>query len=206
MPINRTTNTIFVHIPKTGGTSIEKALGMYSNWRKTNLNVLYGLDKDKKVLQSLCLEYYKNYLPEKLISQCKIYTVVRNPYDRALSDFSWKNRGFDNLKDYLQHIKNTLSKKTKSELMVFNKNLQNHYLPQFEYIKSEKYKVTHILRFENLNKEFEKHFPTIKLEYHNKSKHEDYKEFYKKNPECVDLVNEIYNIDFVKFNYKKLFR
>ena len=88
MPINRKEKIILVHIPKNAGSSVAKTLNMYpQNTHKKNRNILYGIEDDKTVLQSLPLEYYDRYLDYNLINECLKITVVRNPYDRVLSDY-----------------------------------------------------------------------------------------------------------------------
>ncbi len=71
MPINRKGKIILVHIPKNAGCSIAKTLNMFpQNTHKKNLNILYGIENDKTVLQSLPLEYYERYLNDDLINEC----------------------------------------------------------------------------------------------------------------------------------------
>ena len=204
MPINRKDKIIFIHIPKCAGTSIAKSLNMSGHWKNTNFNILYGITNDNIILQSLCFEFYNKYLDDKIIDYCKIITVVRNPYCRILSDFTWRNRGYKNIYDYLLFIKNELKNKNKFDLMKVDiKKFINHILPQYEYINNTKYEdKIKILKFENLKNDFQNEFPNKKLLYLNKTSHINYKDYFKTRPECIKLINEIYEKDFIKFNYK----
>lgn len=73
MPIFEEQKTIFIHIPKTGGTSIIK-----------KFNPDFDETKSFKHYDYL---YYQNLLKDK-INSYKIFTVVRNPYERITSYFN----------------------------------------------------------------------------------------------------------------------
>lgn len=204
MPINRKEKIILIHIPKNAGSSIAKTLNIYpENRHKKNLNICYGIEDDKTVLQSLPLEYYDRYLNDILINECLKIAVVRNPYDRVLSDYFWSDRGCKNILEFLILIENTL-KKEKSEIIKYNDFHQNHFLPQYEYIRSDKFKIDKIFRFENINQEFQDFFPEKKLCHINQTNHVNWKEFFADKRKELDLINKIYSVDFKKFNYKKL--
>ena len=205
MPIDKENKIIFIHIPKCAGTSIAKSLNIYSeNNFPANMDILYGI-QDNIVLQSLCLEYYNDYIEKSKIKECKIITVVRNPYDRILSDFMWHNRGFNNILDFCKFIKKTLLEKSKYELMAYDPNLYtNHILPQFEYINNTEYNDIIIMRFENLKNDFYKQFNDKHLFHENTTDHEKYYDYFKDKKECIDLINEIYKEDFIKFGYDLL--
>ena len=202
MPINRNEKLLFVHIPKCAGTSIEKTLNMYQPYlTPANTDIMFGVTNDNIVLQSLCLEYYEKFIEKKLIDECKIFTVVRNPYDRILSDYTWFNRGFNSILNFIIFIKKILSTTNKEKIMNFNgKYLLNHILPQNEYINNTKYDVK-ILKFESLNEDFSKLFPNKNLCHVNKTSHLHYLEFFKDKPKCIKLINEIYDDDFKYFGY-----
>ena len=207
MPVDSEKKIIFIHNPKCAGTSIAKALGIYGISGSHNLDIthLYGFDKDNNVLQSLCLKFYENYLPDTFIKECFIFGVVRNPYDRLLSDFCWNNRGCKTLYDYLILIKNILEELNDLELMKYNRIHFNHFLPQYKYFESDKYKVNAILRFENLQQDFNEFVNNnIQLDITNTSNHESWSQYYNNNPKCVELVNQIYEKDFELYNYKMI--
>lgn len=211
MPICRKNKILFVHIPKCAGSSIAQSLGIKQTFGEGEFDdcppdteILYGI-KDGIVLQSLCLEYYNDYIDEDL-NKYKILTCVRNPYERIISDYSWYDRRFKNdFLGYCKFVKKTLYEtKDKKELMKYHRGLFiNHFLPQYEYINNTNLDVK-ILYVENLDDGFNKLFPDIILEHINKSKHDSYESFLKDKKECVSIINEIYKIDFEKFGYKML--
>ena len=77
-------NFIFVHIPKTAGTSIEQTLNPRSP--------LHG--DEHKHAEAV---FYKKKFPSKFDSYFK-FTFVRNPWDRAVSYYMWK-RKMNRIKD-----------------------------------------------------------------------------------------------------------
>ena len=92
---NDNINILFIHIPKTGGTSLEK---YFSNKFKIELNnkSLFNFiktnNKNIKINSSLQhLTYnkivqYNNKLFNVDFNNIKIITIVRNPYERIISD------------------------------------------------------------------------------------------------------------------------
>ena len=205
MPVNREMKIIFIHIPKCAGTSIAKTLDMYDKNYPPNLDTLYGITKQNIVLQSLCLEFYNQYLNDKFIKKCKIFTVVRNPYDRILSDYMWSNRKCSNMYDFCKLIENTLKHKSKYSLMSFDINTHsNHFLPQYEFINNSEYNINHVFKFENLKNDFEKVFSDKKLLHINKTKHPHFIDYFKNKPKCVKIINDIYKEDFMKFGYNMI--
>ena len=72
MPILHSAKIIFVHIPKTGGGTIEKTLGIYGKNNNGNLNpdhsLLYG-------------KYKKKFLQHLTISEIKKINIKENDLD-----------------------------------------------------------------------------------------------------------------------------
>ena len=91
MPINKKHRLLFVHIPKNAGSSAAKLIKSYPDNRHTfNKETLYGIDPSNGlVLQSMPYKFYKLYLDN--YKNFTKFTIIRNPYDRFLSDYSWDN-------------------------------------------------------------------------------------------------------------------
>ncbi len=85
---------IFIHIPRTAGTYIERQLcdkyQIKQNWPRANIENLFGLYKVRQdnylTLQHLTLtEMIKFGFLKPNVNNQYIFTVVRHPYDRVLS-------------------------------------------------------------------------------------------------------------------------
>jgi len=76
--INQQNKFIFIHIPRTGGTSIERHFG-YNGDRSGDGRKHWNLDQYKESLSS---EQFHNYFK---------FTFIRNPWDTVVSKFMDKN-------------------------------------------------------------------------------------------------------------------
>ena len=140
MPYNKEKQLLFIHIPKCGGTSIEKSLGSFSE-------IGVGI-KNGKAIQHYTLKDYQNNL---LFTNNFIkFSIVRNPYNRAISDFKWfKNYSklnFKTLDEYLDYAENYIKNNYKP-----NTIWDDHFMPQYEYLLTSKNKIIteNIFRFED---------------------------------------------------------
>ena len=143
MPLIKEHNLLFIHIPKTGGFSIEKFFNIsaksenlfeYGKPRFNINNILFSPQHfTVKILkENLGLEYSKYFK----------FTFVRNPYDRIISGYYWR---------YTYHL-------TKLNLNDFiYENLTtiklDHMIPQSEFVDES---VDFIGKTENLQQDFEK--------------------------------------------------
>ena len=184
---------IFVHIPKTAGISVAKAI--------------FG---DVSLGGHRSVMFYKNLFNEDF-SEYFTFSVVRNPWDRLYSAFKFLEKGGINIhdrnayeqyleeyKDFEDFVTNGLNKKMIYEIM--------HFIPQSEFIcsKDGKIDVNYIARFENLKDDIsklsEKINNPIELDHHNSNKKVSYKEIY--TSDMIKKVEEIYKMDIINFNYK----
>jgi hypothetical protein len=99
MPIHRDQRMLFVHIPKTAGTSVEALLGLLGDWRLENLHTGFGLIQSPALLRC---QFGSNFLQHLTLAElrqvfgaelqgCTPFTVVRHPWARLLSSFRRKD-------------------------------------------------------------------------------------------------------------------
>ena len=122
-------NLKFIHIPKTGGTSIENAA-------KKN-DILWGrFDKSLKRFNHRS----PWHTPQKMTDYC--FCVVRDPYDRFISQFYHENE----LKDFNSKKLNEFIE-CKIQSIKININIDdNHFLPQYKFCEN----CDIIISFDNL--------------------------------------------------------
>jgi hypothetical protein len=197
--ISKKLEVIFLHNPKTGGRAIRDHL--------KNFN-FEG-------------PFYAK-LPEDYSGNFK-FCFVRNPYDRLVSAWrhcmkkeSWKNLKKEiSLEDFFETISsensvdlwiNSYFNTLKNELISYS---TLHALPQSDdfYMLD---KADFIGRFENIQKDFDKVCKILNIKQTNlqcikkyQTDHLHYKEYFK-DESFLQKVNNFYEQDFAKFNYKKL--
>ena len=243
MPVSHKHKIILVHIPKTGGTSIESALGMHAGKNKIGLTPAKRQLRDYQNLfgagiQHMTLNEIKNYyntinfmnydsfgnikhvldniinaLAQKQTSEIgseifrKYYkfAVVRNPYDRLVSHFSWVDgkwhKKIEPTKDeFIEFVDSIIDKKLyKTDL---------HLVPQHAYVEVDNLvAVDRILHVENLSEEFSSLCDELEINAELKkrmaSNHKDYTYYY--NDEIRQKVYDIYKRDFELFGYSDAF-
>ena len=206
---NNDVNILLVHIPKTGGTSLELYFSKKYEIPLDNDSIFNFLDNTKKIenniklnssLQHITYETMikYNYFFNINFDNIKIITIVRNPYERIISDlFFFKKINKNTSKEEILDIIKTYLKAT---------NLDNHNLPQYMFIidnKKELIPNLHILHTNTLNSDMEKlgyndfnlheHLNKLKVNYY------DYL-----NNDSIKLINDFYDNDFTLFNYTKI--
>ena len=190
---------IFIHIPKTAGSSIEHLLRDEGRYELDFIGVRNGRSTHhymgielKMILKDLYPKYYK-------------FSFVRNPYDRLISEYFWCrikdvghkfNKTFDQFLDYVEDI--VKNKK-------FFKPIENdHFIPQYSFLFfNNKLLVNNIFKYEDI----ETVAPLIKkrlkikttLQHLNKS----VKNEITLTQEQKDRIYNLYKIDFETFNYEK---
>lgn len=154
--ICRDYNCLFVHIPKTAGQSIEqfflRLLGL--DWDKDRDRLLLQRNEDRgrgteKLAHLTASEYVgSGYLSPEEFSGFFKFSFVRNPWDRILSEYRYRN--------YFQHLS--------FRDFVLNKlpkpgwdDKYRHVMPQYDMLHDAQGKlmVDFVGRFESLQQDFD---------------------------------------------------
>jgi len=188
---------IFVHTPKTGGSSLRRAYNSANYWSV--------IDHD---IRDVNYKYLKEY---NLDISCFCFGFVRNPWSRFVSAFNWLKLGgncegdkhdrltylgkIENFDDFVMHCNDN------------NKILgQLHFKPQNEWICDDHGTILldYIGRFENFQEDFtdickRRKIPVRKLHQTNKSQSMNYTSYY--NERTINIVANMYKRDIELFNY-----
>ncbi len=187
---------VFIHIPKNGGTSIESAL---CRWNLTPSNYV-ELMGSKYHSKHHTLRSIKKDLRDKYFT----FAFVRNPWDRAVSLYSYY-RGGGNKKSDLRIVDKIPADFKTFVMSTWNIIPQSHRKEQFTYIKADdKINVDYICKFENMNEDWE--YIAHKLKINEKlphiraSKHLHYSTYY--DDETREVISKRYANDIKRFKYK----
>ena len=204
-------NIFFIHIPKNAGSTINKHfkdnykiyVGKYfflKNYKKyKNIKKKYGISTYH--IPPSYFEKDNNPYDNK-----ELFCVVRNPYDRMVSEFKFYNKFYKKNHNPSKENLNKFIKKLPKLIQGKKIKYDGHLLPQYKYLENTNIKYENILKFENLEDDFNNfclnnNLPIHKLSKNNKTisklSVEDL------DQESKDIIYEIYEKDFKNFGYLK---
>ena len=197
---NNNLNLLFIHIPKTGGTSLERYLSI-KHGIPLNTKSLYSSSTNGYNNVSLQHQKYNTLLNKNEnfgvdFNNIKIISIVRNPYERIVSDLFFFNL-IDNT-TLKKHVYRILKK------YVDSNNYDNHNIPQYSFLIDDSNKINKdiiVFKTETLTNDLIKYGFTDfnKNENVNNIKNVNYFEFL--NKKSVNLINNFYKKDFELFDY-----
>jgi len=173
---------LFIHIPKTAGTSILSCLND---------------GKDFKIKHSLLKTY-----PSAILDSFIVFSVIRNPFDRFVSQWLYHTNYDDNF----------FSKKYGKNFDIFSyfnlvKQIKHEtvtWKTMSEYLLNGNKKIDFLLRYENLNQDWTNFCKEINYECElnvcKKTNRQHYSKYY--TPFLISKIEEMYGEDLVNFNYK----
>ena len=221
MPVNHNLKVIHIHIPKTGGTSVNQTLFNENelNMKKANKKIFFGnyehiknysYELDHSTIHFLkknCINYNESYFK---------FCYVRNPYSRLVSEYLHCKKYHSRfIKDTSTFENFVLELKEKFNFVMenieLNHHLVSHYIPQYYFIYDNDNNccIDYVARFEKINSYWKQIIKRIKIKTELKKSKKynsgsyDWKTFY--NEELKDIVYNLYKIDFDTFTYDSNF-
>mgnify|MGYP001442885822 FL=1 len=202
---------IFILIPKTGGQSIENyflRINDLSNKDKASLFLFKNSHESNmsRANAHLTLEMYeKYYFGGEIPEDFKIFSVVRNPHNRFVSESKYRKFRFGFIKFRLPMTLLIFIYKRYGKKVNIFRDIYDHLIPQIKYLEGNARNRINILRLENLNSEFERlvlswGLPNHKLKHINKSA-SSVKRSNHLSPDILKFINNEYKEDFNEFNY-----
>lgn len=209
---NNNVNVLFIHIPKTGGSSVEYYFSRKFNVPINSKSLFNALNPELKrymLNHASLITTVLQHMPYKVIfeyrkvfninfNNIKIITIVRNPYERIISDlFYFKKIAINSSKEEVYDIIQTY---------LLSSELDNHNIHQHKFILDKNDKILsniHILHTETLTNDMHNlgytdfnHKDNVNP---NKVNYYDYL-----NTDSIKLINDFYDLDFQFFNYNKI--
>ena len=201
--INHQYRCVFVHIPKTAGKSIQRFFGM--EWQKHKDLSRYAEELERQLFES----YFK-------------FAVVRNPWDRILSDYNFQKKKKSNPDDKLfalddrgrtrkfaEWVETALSKPFHYEARRWGGEVSpgiHRWSPQLDWISlNGKIAVDCVLRMESLQEDFQGVLrilgqPSEELPCRNWKFHAHYSHYYDEGTK--KMVGDYYAKDIEAFGYR----
>ena len=195
---------IFIHIPKTAGTSIVKSLSLYSeDIINSNGNIkpsleLIRLAREKNIrinnYKHFTYDQYKKILGDR-IKDFFVFSTIRTPYERIPSVYYYSNITGVSLTGFIGAIQNGVHI---IPSIGIQQNMIDTFIGDVENI--------FLLRFENLNEDWKNlldrlNLPYLSLDYLNIGRRIDYNNLYRDSRLLV-VINKVFGEEIEKYGYE----
>ena len=192
---------IYIHIPKTAGTSVEQFLRDNGKNGLEYHGVRYG--RSMHHFTAFTLKKENTHIFDKYYK----FTIVRNPYDRLLSEYYWtpiQGIGFKSGQtkaDFITYVSKVVNKQ------LFYDNIYNdHFIPQYLFVyDKKKLLINELFKYEDLKWTIEYLKKKLNMDnqfpYLNLSTNSIVKTGWTDRQK--ERIYKIYKQDFIAFNYDK---
>ena len=194
-------NFLFIHVPKTGGNSIQKVLLPFSDDRMVadrphhdGVNRFDIVSDQFSLRKHASLEDYRKRLDPDVFSRLTKIACVRNPWDRCVSFFFSPHRGSV-----------AWSPDAFEELIYTKVHPHAHYLALDEHAGDPFDHVDVVLRFERIAEDFSNLCELLAIGWTelprvNVSQRADYRSYFTTS-RMIDLVADRFALEIARFNY-----
>lgn len=211
----------FVHISKTAGTTIEQQAYLSGInwgsciWKKTHLcegrykKRHFPLNEDEIPFNFSGVPWHTppHWLKPNPFKGVKTFTVVRNPYDRVISEYYCNHVGYRGDDKGKANVMNKWIRQKLSSPELMNKP---HFLPQHYYVQNKlgENVIDHLVRYENLNQEFSELMKkySLNITLANRANAPAKKTLSKANftQKTINMINKIFKEDFELLGYSMM--
>jgi hypothetical protein len=197
MPISHEHKAIFIHIPKTAGTSIETVLGVRGDNKQVDYSIFFGHDLQHLTAAELARH---ERMPQGVFESYFKFAVVRNPWDRVVSEYMYcpDDYGEDHRAGLRMFLEDRFSRPEGPGV---------HLRPQIDYVTDEQGRtmVDKIVRFENLEEDLEEVWRVLGMEgvelpVRKTTEHYHYSTYHSRRSR--HLVSELYAEEIERFGYE----
>ena len=202
MLVNNKRKLVFIHIPKNAGTTFKSVL--YSThgdveWERP-------FTDEKKYTHTPLKSFYASFPESK---DYKVITIIRNPYERALSWYSYyRTPTYYNRHPQMRAV-HYAQQPFLEFLKWYNRSFKSKWemLPQvWWYTHKNKLHSDYQIRFENLEQDINKVSKELEMDItfkipHNNKSSESFTVGDVYCDESISIINEWYKEDFKKLDY-----
>lgn len=205
--ISRIHRCIFVHIPKTGGTSIESIIWP-DREKRTTADLYMGLvDRFSNKyqtggLQHLLARQIRQEVGDAVFNEYFKFAIVRNPWDRAVSQYVYMSKRAD-LRRYIGMRQGATFKEY---LGLIRQKMHVQWEPQINFLRDTDGTnlVDYVGRFETFNDSVNEILSKIgitsaEIPHEKKGSRGSYHDYY--DDESIETVAKFYADDISEFGY-----
>ncbi len=174
MYIDHDKKIVFIHVPRTGGTSIKSALNLHDKIYKEDVYHMSANDIPKG-----CEDYFK-------------FAFVRNPFDRFVSLYFYNKS-----ESYKEKFPDKLTTKVAEEYD-FKEWLDNFPYKHIQQVDFGLEKLDFVGKYEKLQNDLNLHFD-IEIEKENFTNHNHYSYYY--DEKSIQKVIELSSKDIEVYSY-----